>query len=136
MLGTLGQSIAIMGQKLGEAELARADVVIRPQVLEIGSADFAQRASAILEGEKAARPSCPGPRADCPAAGRARPRRATGAGEGAGGGAQGVSGEAVELSEAVGIVALIFIRTPSSKRGCSSAGTFFAWIAQASSTSA
>ena len=26
MLGTLGQSIAIMGQKLGQAELARADV--------------------------------------------------------------------------------------------------------------
>ena len=54
MLGTLGQSIAIMGQKLGQAELARADVVIRPQVLDIGSADFSQRANAILEGEKAA----------------------------------------------------------------------------------
>ena len=36
MLGTLCQSIAIMGQRLGEAELARADVVIRPQVLDIG----------------------------------------------------------------------------------------------------
>ena len=54
MLGTLGQSIAIMGQKLGHAELARADVVIRPQVLDIGSADFSQRANAILEGAKAA----------------------------------------------------------------------------------
>ena len=54
MLGTLGQSIAIMGQKLGQAELARADVIIRPQVLDIGSADFSQRANAILEGEKAA----------------------------------------------------------------------------------
>lgn len=54
MLGTLGQTIAIMGQKLGQAELARADVVIRPQVLDIGSADFTQRAQAILEGEKAA----------------------------------------------------------------------------------
>lgn len=54
MLGTLGQSIAIMGQKLGQAELARADVVIRPKVLDIGSADFSQRANAILEGEKAA----------------------------------------------------------------------------------
>ncbi|EJE48503.1 putative esterase of the alpha-beta hydrolase superfamily [Acidovorax sp. CF316] len=59
MLGTLGQSIAIMGQKLGEAELARADVVIRPQVLDIGPADFAQRASAILEGEKAALAAMP-----------------------------------------------------------------------------
>ena len=54
MLGTLGQSIAIMGQKLGQAELARADVVIRPQVLDIGAADFSQRANAIVEGEKAA----------------------------------------------------------------------------------
>jgi len=54
MLGTLGQSIAIMGQKLGQAELARADIIIRPKVLDIGPADFTQRASAILEGEKAA----------------------------------------------------------------------------------
>jgi len=54
MLGTLGQSVAIMGQKLGQAELARADIVIRPQVLDIGSADFSQRAQAIVEGEKAA----------------------------------------------------------------------------------
>ncbi len=54
LLGTVGQSIAIMGQKLGQAELARADVVVRPAVLDIGAADFSQRASAILEGEKAA----------------------------------------------------------------------------------
>ena len=54
MLGTLGQSIAIMGQKLGQAELARADIIIRPKVLDIGAADFSQRANAIVEGEKAA----------------------------------------------------------------------------------
>ncbi|ABM32668.1 patatin-like phospholipase family protein [Paracidovorax citrulli] len=59
MLGTLGQSIAIMGQKLGQAELARADVVVRPQVLDIGAADFTQRAGAILEGEKAALAAMP-----------------------------------------------------------------------------
>ena len=59
MLGTLGQSIAIMGQKLGQAELARADVIVRPQVLDIGSADFTQRAAAILEGEKAALAAMP-----------------------------------------------------------------------------
>ncbi len=59
MLGTLGQSIAIMGQKLGQAELARADVVVRPQVLDIGAADFTQRASALLEGEKAALAAMP-----------------------------------------------------------------------------
>lgn len=59
MLGALNQSIAIMGQKLGQAELARADVIIRPQVLDIGAADFSQRANAILEGEKAAQAAMP-----------------------------------------------------------------------------
>ena len=54
MLGALNQSIAIMGQKLGAAELERADVTIRPKVLDIGAADFSQRANAIIEGEKAA----------------------------------------------------------------------------------
>ncbi|WP_417283637.1 patatin-like phospholipase family protein [Comamonas sp.] len=54
MLGALNQSIAIMGQKLGQAELARADIIIRPKVLDIGAADFGQRANAIVEGEKAA----------------------------------------------------------------------------------
>lgn len=59
MLGTLGQTIAIMGQKLGQAELARADIIIRPKVLDIGSVDFTQRAQAILEGEKAALAAMP-----------------------------------------------------------------------------
>ena len=59
MLGTLGQTIDIMGQKLGQAELARADIIIRPKVLDIGPADFTQRANAILEGEKAALAAMP-----------------------------------------------------------------------------
>lgn len=59
MLGALGQSIAIMGQKLGQAELARADIVIRPKVLDMGSTDFSQRAQAIVEGEKAAMAAMP-----------------------------------------------------------------------------
>ena len=59
LLGALNQSIAIMGQKLGQAELARADVIITPQVLDIGPADFSQRASAIVEGEKAALAAMP-----------------------------------------------------------------------------
>ena len=59
LLGTVNQSIAIMGQRLGEQELARADVVIRPQVLDIGAADFAQRDRAIVEGEKAAQAAMP-----------------------------------------------------------------------------
>ena len=54
MLGIVNQSISIMGQKLGEQELARADIVVRPKVNEIGAADFAQKNNAILEGERAA----------------------------------------------------------------------------------
>ena len=59
LLGALGQSIAIMGQKLGQAELARADIVIRPKVLDMGSVDFSQRTQAIVEGEKAAMDAMP-----------------------------------------------------------------------------
>lgn len=54
LLGTVNQSITIMGQKLGEQELARADVVIRPKVNGIGPAAFEQKQDAILEGERAA----------------------------------------------------------------------------------
>ena len=42
-----------MGQKLGEQELARADVVIRPKVGQIGATDFDLKNVATLEGEKA-----------------------------------------------------------------------------------
>jgi len=59
MLGIVNQSIAIMGQKLGEQELARADVIIRPRVASIGPADFEQRNQAILEGERAALAAMP-----------------------------------------------------------------------------
>jgi NTE family protein len=53
MLGIVGRSVVIMGQQLGAQELARADVVIRPQLAGIGASDFAQRDRAIMEGEKA-----------------------------------------------------------------------------------
>lgn len=59
LLGNVNQSIKIMGQKLGAQELARADVVIRPQVNDIGPADFAQKNRAILEGERAAQAALP-----------------------------------------------------------------------------
>jgi NTE family protein len=59
MLSIVNQSITIMGQKLGQQELARADIVIRPRVSEIGPADFEQRNQAILEGEKAALAAIP-----------------------------------------------------------------------------
>ncbi len=54
--GHAGQSIAIIGQKLGQAELARADVVIRPQVLNMARPISASTPNAILEGGKAAWP--------------------------------------------------------------------------------
>ncbi|MDI9238106.1 patatin-like phospholipase family protein [Lysobacter sp. LF1] len=59
VLGNINQSITIMGQKLGQQELARADVVIRPMVNEIGPADFEQRNNAIMEGERAALAAMP-----------------------------------------------------------------------------
>ena len=58
-LNTLDQTLNIMGQKLGEAELQRATVVIRPDISRIGSTDFAQKNQAILEGEKAAQAALP-----------------------------------------------------------------------------
>lgn len=59
LLGNVNQSITIMGQKLGQQELARANVVIRPNVTDIGPADFEQRNDAILEGERAALAAMP-----------------------------------------------------------------------------
>ena len=59
LLGIVNRSIMIMGQKLGEQELARADVVIRPRVNAIGPAEFAQRNQAIMEGERAAQAALP-----------------------------------------------------------------------------
>jgi NTE family protein len=63
MLGVVGQSITIMGQKLGEQELARADIVIRPKVGTIGPTDFDQKNVAILEGERATLAAIPAIRA-------------------------------------------------------------------------
>ena len=51
--------MCIRDRKLGEQELARADIVIRPKVNDIGAADFTQRNNAILEGEKAALAAMP-----------------------------------------------------------------------------
>lgn len=59
MLSILNQTATIMGQKLGEQELTRADVVIRPRVGKIGAADFDQKHVAILEGERAAQAALP-----------------------------------------------------------------------------
>jgi NTE family protein len=56
---TLLQSISIMYSKLAAIQLSKADVVIKPKVGYIGSADFSKRHEAVLEGEKAALEALP-----------------------------------------------------------------------------
>jgi NTE family protein len=58
-LSTILQAIGIMYEKISSQQLLRADVVIRPQVGGIGSADFSKRNNAILEGERAATAALP-----------------------------------------------------------------------------
>jgi len=53
------QTFAIMGQSISRSELADADVVIRPETGAFGSADFAKKYEAMLEGEKAAQAALP-----------------------------------------------------------------------------
>ena len=55
----LMQSVTIMGQSIARHELALADVVIRPDVTQLGVTDFTTRHSAVLEGEKAAAQQMP-----------------------------------------------------------------------------
>jgi NTE family protein len=56
---TILQSVGIMYAKMSLIQIYRADVVIRPNVGYIGSADFSRRHEAILEGEKAAMAALP-----------------------------------------------------------------------------
>jgi NTE family protein len=58
-LDILLQTFTIMGQNLARHELKEADIVIRPQVGDIGPADFPARHDSILEGEKAAQAALP-----------------------------------------------------------------------------
>jgi NTE family protein len=53
-IDTILQSINIMYSKLAAGQLTKADIVIKPKVGYIGSAEFDKRHEAILEGEKAA----------------------------------------------------------------------------------
>ncbi|QBJ77794.1 patatin-like phospholipase family protein [Aquitalea sp. USM4] len=59
LFSMLDQSFNIMSGPTLAAELKQADVVVRPNVLNIGSADFEARHQAILEGEKAAQQLIP-----------------------------------------------------------------------------
>ncbi|TAL22570.1 MAG: patatin-like phospholipase family protein, partial [Nitrospirae bacterium] len=56
---TILQSVNIMYSKLAAIQLSKADVVIKPKVGYIGSADFSMRHEAVLEGEKAALEALP-----------------------------------------------------------------------------
>jgi len=49
----LMQTINIMGEHLGKAELSEADLVLRPEVFQRSAIDFSTRPEAIAEGGKA-----------------------------------------------------------------------------------
>ena len=51
---TILQAFSIMYSKLASIQISQAQVVIKPKVGYIGSADFSKRHEAVLEGEKAA----------------------------------------------------------------------------------
>ncbi|HIJ59716.1 MAG TPA: patatin-like phospholipase family protein [Nitrospirae bacterium] len=54
---TILKSIDIMYSRIAKNELLSADIIIKPKVSHIGSADFTKRHEAILEGEKATQES-------------------------------------------------------------------------------
>jgi len=58
-IGTILQSVNIMYSKLSAVQTAKADIVIKPKVGYIGSAEFEKRHEAIMEGEKAALAALP-----------------------------------------------------------------------------
>ena len=53
-LGVLQQTISIMQRSINQYELKSADIVIQPQLRQMGSGDFKSRNAAILAGEAAA----------------------------------------------------------------------------------
>lgn len=57
--GLLDQTINIMGQQAILRELPRADVVIKPAVLGVGTLDLESKHQSLLEGEKAAQAALP-----------------------------------------------------------------------------
>jgi NTE family protein len=56
---TILQAVNVMYSKLGAIQVCKADVLIKPKVGHIGSADFSKKHEAILEGEKAAMDALP-----------------------------------------------------------------------------
>lgn len=64
MLGLLLQTTAIMGQSINRYELAGAEVVLRPALSGVGSADFASRKRSIEAGRAAMQAALPQLRAE------------------------------------------------------------------------
>jgi len=64
MLGLLLQTTAIMGQSINRFELASAEVVLRPALSGVGSADFASRVRSIEAGRAAMQAALPRLRAE------------------------------------------------------------------------
>lgn len=58
-LETILKAISIMYSKVANQQISQADILIKPKVGFIGSADFEKRHEAILEGEKAALEALP-----------------------------------------------------------------------------
>ena len=58
-MDTIMKSVEIMYNKISQIPIGKADVVIKPQVGFVGSADFDHRHEAIMEGEKAALAAMP-----------------------------------------------------------------------------
>jgi len=56
---TIMKSVQIMYSKMSQLAMNAADVVIRPSVGFVGSADFSHRNEAVMEGEKAALQAMP-----------------------------------------------------------------------------
>jgi len=59
MLGVLLQTTAIMGQSINRHELVGADIVLRPALTGVGSADFAARQRSIEAGRVAMQAALP-----------------------------------------------------------------------------
>jgi len=58
-IDTILQAINVMYSKLSALQTSRADIVIKPKVGYIGSAEFERRHEAIMEGEKATAEAMP-----------------------------------------------------------------------------
>ncbi len=59
LLGTLLQTTAIMGQSINRHELRAAEVVVRPALSGVGSADFSSRQRSIAAGRAAMQAALP-----------------------------------------------------------------------------